>query len=247
MQGCSTTRPNHIAPRRSPSTITGAVPERRRTTKPPPAHLGAPAEQRLSRLFQRYQQQEHLTKRSDGHPSPEQTITGTEADRANELAAAALENKTQADRRAARRAVVSDRITGNASSQAAAKRAKYFTPDPVTQVMQPNTGVHGKGRMQWWALWVTPGREKQVSDALMRMISSLPELESAQHELTTTSSRDIECWAPTKKIKAWSLKSGKMGAKTLKYGDNGTGGVLLIRTILDRHLFGLLTRNVNVL
>ena len=108
---------------------------------------------------------------------------------------------------------------------------------------EPNIGVYGKGKSCWWALRVNPGREKQVADGIDRLLKYLPSVR-INGEDKPDIVREAECWAPAKKVRAWSPKTGKMGTKSLKYDD---GGFLLVKTIMDKPFITMLNGNINVL
>lgn len=152
---------------------------------------------------------------------------------------------SQKDRRASRRALL-DRSTPEVR-ELASRKSQYFYRNPETGLVQPLRGIHGNGKMQWWALWANPGREKQVADAVVRRFSYLPPIEGSGSGADGIENRAVECWIPHKKVRAFNIKTGKMGNKTLRYGDGGTAGVVLVRAIMDGHIYNFLSNNVNVL
>lgn len=120
-----------------------------------------------------------------------------------------------------------------------AKLAEMFAYDPETRKKEPLIGFYGGKEPRWWALWVVPGREKQVMDAIARLAPSLPPVELSDG---SEAPREVETWSPMKKVRAWNPKSGKMGARTLKYDD---GGWLLVKTVLDKPFAAMLSGNVS--
>jgi hypothetical protein len=76
---------------------------------------------------------------------------------------------------------------------------------PPRSIREPNYGLHGGGEEQWWALHVRPGRERQVSEGLERVVLTLPPLPPAE-EGGEERPRTFSAWAPRKQIKAWNPK-----------------------------------------
>lgn len=214
-------------------------------------------EKRLSRLLKRYQKQEMNTsnRRDDristsqhegknirpeqqelSNPSHQQSFVEKEGDEMY----TGIGKLSEDQRRVMRRTLV-DRSFPELKVDAS-KKARYFYRDPETGLLQAAVGVHGDGREQWWALWVNPGREKQVTDTVQRMM-----IASTQQQGREIEQPVLECWVPSKKIRAWNPKTGKMGNKTLKFGEGGTAGVVLLRAMMDSQLYSILSGNVNVL
>ncbi|GAB4815587.1 hypothetical protein N2152v2_002633 [Parachlorella kessleri] len=103
-------------------------------------------------------------------------------------------------------------------------------------------GGLGKGKPQWWALWVKLNREKQVADGLELFAKELPPL--VDEETGEERERVVKVWAPRKIVKAWNPKTGKMGSRTLKYED---GGVVYLNCVMDGEIKTLLQKNINVM
>jgi hypothetical protein len=192
-------------------------------TPPPPPR-------RLSKLFEKYQdadleaQQEELSSYSVG--------------RAEKAAAV----PTARDGRPRTRSSKAKEYS-KGSMEVAKKRAKMFIFNTERNEDEANIGVHGKGKPCWWALRVNPGREKQVADAIDRLLKYLPPLRIDCTDVLDIP-REAECWVPAKKVRAWNPKTGKMGNKALKYGD---GGFLLVKTIMDKEFVTMMAGNINVL
>jgi len=144
------------------------------------------------------------------------------------------------------------------------KHVQMFYYDASTGKDQPNVGYYGDGKPQWWALSVIPGREKQVMDSIHRLLPSLPLLrrdgngdkinstaQSLQQDIDEEAEgddqgekREAETWSPAKRVRVWSAKTGKMGNRSLKYGD---GGWVMVKTVMDHSFAVMLKGNTNVL
>lgn len=132
--------------------------------------------------------------------------------------------------------------TGYKDQTRASKKESLFIYDPTTGKKEPNVGWYGEGKPHWWALWVQNGREKQVVDAIERLLPTLGPVIWNGEELEEP--RSAECWIPQKRVRAFSVKAGKYGSRLLKYED---GGWVMVRTVLDRPFAGMLQFNLNVL
>jgi hypothetical protein len=200
-------------------------PEAEGEPKQPP-----PPPRRLSKLFEKYQA-------DDLEQQQEEALEYSKS----RFAAAAEIPATRNGRPRARTAKAKEFVQG--SIALAKKRAEMFTFNVQRNEDEANIGVYGKGKMCWWALRVNPGREKQVADAIDRLLEYLPPVRINgvdKPEIT----REAECWVPQKKVRAWSPKTGKMGNKSLKYDD---GGFLLVKTVMDKAFVTMMAGNINVL
>jgi len=157
-----------------------------------------------------------------------------------EEAAAAISSTARDGRPRIRASKAKEFVKG--SIEAAQKRAKMFIFNSERNKDEANLGVYGKGKSCWWALRVNPGREKQVADAIHRLLEYQPPLQIDCKEVDIP--REAECWVPSKKVRAWNPKTGKMGNKALKYDD---GGFMLVKTIMDKAFVTMMAGNINVL
>ncbi|KAL4434069.1 hypothetical protein ABPG75_000510 [Micractinium tetrahymenae] len=144
-----------------------------------------------------------------------------------------------------------------AGDERANAKLDLYMPLTDSGARRPNHGLHGKGELQWWALAVKPGREKQVAEALQRLVETaglLPPLAPAQ-EGGEPQPRTMECLTPKKSVKVWNPKTGKMGNKMLRYparypevllgGDNG--GWVLARFVLDNDIYQRIKNNPSLI
>jgi hypothetical protein len=69
----------------------------------------------------------------------------------------------------------------------------------------PNYGLHGKGELQWWALFVKAGQEKKVAEGLTKYMSELPPLDPLE-EGGEPRERVVETRYPKKSLKVWNPK-----------------------------------------
>ena len=104
---------------------------------------------------------------------------------------------------------------------------------------RPRVGVHGDGVPCWWALRVTIGREKQTCAAIERRYQQL--LEALENP---DGMQEIETWDVSKRVRAWSPKTDKMGNKLIRYDG---GGWVMLKANLDSHIAGILKGNINIL
>ena len=210
-------RPLATAPRARPRKEQQPAPEEANGDKPPP--------KRLSKLFQNY---------------ATETLAEQQAEALNYAAERAAAADGLPKRRDGRPSSRIGRATKYDTSTSAieSKRASMFAFDPTTGNDEPLVGIYGNGEPQWWALRVYPNREKQVADAFDRMLDLLGPV--GPDEVP----REVESCVPSKKVRAWSPKSGKMGSKALKYED---GGWLLVKTLMDKPFYSMLSGNINVL
>ncbi|KAL4856054.1 hypothetical protein ACK3TF_003490 [Chlorella vulgaris] len=119
---------------------------------------------------------------------------------------------------------------------------RYFPERPVGNTVKrvPNYGLHGKGELQWWALFVKAGQEKKVAEGLTKYMSELPPLDPLE-EGGEPRERVVETRYPKKSLKVWNPKTGKMGTKVLRYPSTYAevlvgglnGGWVLLRTVMD--------------
>jgi hypothetical protein len=187
-----------------------------------------PPPRRLSKLFEKYQDADEQKLEVDNY----------KAERENAVASVP---SARDGRPRARVTKASEYVKG--SVEAAKKRAKMFFFNPERNEDEANIGVYGQGKMTWWALRVNPGREKQVADAIDRLLEYLPPLRINGQDKPDIP-REAECWVPAKKVRAWSPKTGKLGNKSLKYDD---GGFILVKTIMDKAFVTMMAGNINVL
>lgn len=144
-----------------------------------------------------------------------------------------------------------------AGDERANAKLDLYMPLTESGARRPNHGLHGKGELQWWALAVKPGREKQVAEALHRLVETeglLPPLPPAQ-EGGEPQPRTMECLTPKKSLKVWNPKTEKMGNKMLRYparypelllgGDNG--GWVLARFVLDNDFYQRVKNNPSLI
>jgi len=155
---------------------------------------------------------------------------------------------------------VSSRREGKASRRARPSRSATSSSSSFTEGMEqekekfeqyfyrvedgtwrPRMGVHGGDEPRWWALRVTIGREKQTCTAIQRRYQQLLEACSAE-ELNAM--QEIDTWDISKRVKAWSPKTEKMGNKMVRYDG---GGWVMLWAKLDRQIAGILRGNINVL
>lgn len=209
-------RPLAVPPQARPRKEQQPAQEESTEDKPPP--------KRLSKLFEKYNSSDLETQ---------------QAEALNYAAERAAATEGIPKRRDGRPVSRTPRATKFSESTAVieSKHAAMFAYDPSTRKEEPIVGIYGNGEPQWWALRVNPGREKQVADAIDRQLSLLPLLEGDIE-------REVESWVPAKKVRAWSPKTKRMGAKSLKYED---GGWLLVRTVMDKPFYSMLSGNINVL
>ena len=106
---------------------------------------------------------------------------------------------------------------------------------------RPRMGVHGGDEPRWWALRVTIGREKQTCTAIQRRYQQLLEACSVEE---LDSMQEIDTWDVSKRVKAWSPKTEKMGNKMIRYDG---GGWVMLWAKLDRQIASILRGNINVL
>ncbi|KAI8102108.1 hypothetical protein M9434_007167 [Picochlorum sp. BPE23] len=104
---------------------------------------------------------------------------------------------------------------------------------------RPRVGVHGDDVPCWWALRVTIGREKQTCAAIERRYQQLREALEDPDGM-----QEIETWDISKRVRAWSPKTEKMGNKLIRYDG---GGWVMLRANLDSHIAGILRGNINIL
>lgn len=118
------------------------------------------------------------------------------------------------------------------------KKEKYFYK-VEDGTLRPRVGVHGGEEPRWWALRVTVGREKQVCTAIERRMLQIKEgLENDEIM------QEIKTWDISKRVKAWSPKTGKMGNKLVRYAG---GGWVLLYAKLDATISSLIKGNINIL
>ena len=194
--------------------------------KQQPAVAQTPAvPSRLSRLFQNYKTEDLEAQQIEAE------------EYAATRAAATANVKSSRDGRPASRAARAQQFaTGN--GERSGKYAKMFKYDDATHKDEPIIGVYGKGKPQWWALRVNPGREKQVAEAIERMLKQMPPVVGSR------APRAAEHWIPLKRVRAWSPKTNKMGTKLVKYEE---GGWLLVETVMDKPFALMLGGNYNFL
>lgn len=206
------------------------VEQREGEDQPGVVNAPPPPPRRLSKLFEKYQDADL--------DAQQEEVFNYSVERAE--AAAAV--PTARDGRPRTRASKAKEYS-KGSMEVAKKRAKMFIFNTERNEDEANIGVYGKGKPCWWALRVNPGREKQVADAIDRLLEYLPPLRINCKDVLGIP-REAECWVPSKKVRAWSPKTGKMGNKALKYED---GGVLLVKTIMDKSFVTMMAGNINVL
>ncbi|BDA48985.1 hypothetical protein COCOBI_13-0950 [Coccomyxa sp. Obi] len=89
------------------------------------------------------------------------------------------------------------------------------------------------GEMQWFAVKVADPDIKKAGFVTKWLGYGAQTLGPVKKKDGTTVDREIQTWLPKKKVKAYSLRTGKMGTRTVAYLD---GQVVLFRAIMDNAL-----------